>query len=123
MNEYLSDDDFQLDENDNGENMAQLRKYEVQKMDYFYAIVYCKSSQTAARIIEENQDMEFELTNLRLNLYIVPDDLEFPYAPKDVAEDVPANYDFDSSRISRALNHSTVKLSWDQTDPKRAAKL
>jgi hypothetical protein len=27
--EYLSDDDFQLDENDNGENMAQLRKYEV----------------------------------------------------------------------------------------------
>ena len=27
--EYFSDDDFKLDENDDGENMAQLRKYEV----------------------------------------------------------------------------------------------
>jgi uncharacterized protein involved in exopolysaccharide biosynthesis len=36
---------------------------------------------------------------------------------------VPAAYSFDPSKISRALNHSTVKLSWDQTDPKRQAKL
>lgn len=113
LNDYLSDDDFKLDENDDGANMAQLRKYEVQKMDYFYGVVYCDNSRTASRIIEENQDIEFELTNIRLNLYIVPDDLEFPYAPKDKAEELPANYDFDSSRISRALNHSTVKLSWD----------
>ena len=92
-------------------------------MDYFYAVVYCNNRKTAKRIIEENQDLEFELTNIRLNLYVVPDDLEFPYSPKQVAEDLPADYTFDASKISRALNHSTVKLSWDQTDPKRTARL
>ena len=80
--EYIQDDDFELDEHDDGENMAQLRKYEVQKMNYFYAIVYCNSSKTAAKIIEENQDLELELTNIRLNLYCVPDDLKLPYEPK-----------------------------------------
>ena len=121
--EYRSDDEFALDENDDGENMAQLRKYEVQKMDYFYAIVHCNSSKTASKIIEENQDLELELTNIRLGLYIVEDSLEFPYEPTSVATEIPANYHFDASKISRALNHSTVKLSWDQTDPKRTAKL
>ncbi len=111
--EYLSDDDFKLDEHDDGENMAQLRKYEVQKMDYFYAVVYCNSSKTANKIIEENQDLEFELTNIRLNLYIVPEEMELPYKPKQVAKELPSNYEFNPSKISRALNHSTVKLSWD----------
>ena len=103
--------------------MAQLRKYEVRKMDYFYAIVHCNTRKTASKIISENQDLEFELTNIRLQLYIVEDSMEFPYDPKDVATEIPANYSFDQSKISRALNHSTVKLSWDQSDPKRAAKL
>jgi len=111
--EYISDDEFQLDENDNGENMAQLRKYEVLKMDYYYAVVHCNSRNTASNLIEENQDMEFELTNLRLQLYIIPDELEFPFPAKSMADDLPPNYTFDPSKISRALNHSTVKLSWD----------
>lgn len=111
--EYMSDDDFMLNENDDGENMAQLRKYEASKMNYFYAVVYCNSRKTAAKIIAENQDVEFELTNIRLQLYIVDDSLEFPYEPKQVSSSIPDNYTFDSSKISRALNHSSVKLSWD----------
>ena len=73
--EYVSDDDYQLNENDDGENMAQLRKYEVQKMNYYYAIVHCNSRKTASKLIKEVQDMEVELTNLRLQLYIVEDSL------------------------------------------------
>ena len=102
-----------MDEKDDGENMARLRKYEVQKMDYYYAVVHCNKRKTASKIIEENQDLEFELTNIRLNLFIVEDSLEFPYAPKETACELPANYSFDQSKISKALNHSTVKLSWD----------
>ena len=49
----------------------------------------------------------------------VDDELEFPNKPKDIATEVPVNYEFNSSNISRALNHSTVRLSWDQTDKKR----
>lgn len=63
------------------------------------------------------------LTNLRLNLYVVEDSLEFPYKPTDTATLIPGDYSFDFSKVSRALNHSTVRLSWDQTDPKRMSKL
>ena len=117
--EYISDDDFKLNENDDGEDLAQLRKYEVNKMRYYFAIVHCNSVKTATRLIEENQGLEFELTNIKLNMSCVDDDLVFPNQPKDVATEIPANYEFNSSNVSRALNHSTVRLSWDQTDKKR----
>ena len=52
--EYISDDDFKLNENDDGEDLAMLWKYEVNKMKYFFAIVYCNSIKTASRLIEEN---------------------------------------------------------------------
>ena len=117
--EYVEDDDFKLNENDDGENMAQLRKYEVQKMNYYYAVVSCNTRKTASKIIKEFHDFEVELTNIRLQLFIVEDSLEFPYEPKQVANNLPANYSFNSSKISRALNHSTVRLSWDQSDPQR----
>ena len=63
--------------------------------------------------------MELELTNIKLNMSCVADDLTFPQEPKDVATEVPPNYAFNGASISRALNHSTVRLSWDQTDKKR----
>ena len=76
--EYESDGDFKLDENDDGNNLAQLRKYEVNKMKYYYAIVYCSSKKTAKRIYKEYNNYELELTNLRLNLSFVDDSLTFP---------------------------------------------
>ena len=76
--EYKADDEFQLDENDEGKNLAQLRKYEVNKMKYFYGIVYCNSRKTAKRIFKEFNGFEFELTNITLNLSFVDDNLQFP---------------------------------------------
>lgn len=103
--------------------MAALRKYEVNKMKYYYAVVECDRRKTANKIYGEYNGFELELTNLRLTLSLVPDDMEFPQAVKEEASEVPPAYSFEGGRISRALNHSTVKLSWDQTDPKRARRL
>ena len=36
---------------------------------------------------------------------------------------MPFNYQFQAGKISRALNHSTVKLTWDQSDPKKQKRL
>lgn len=121
--EFISDDEYRLDENDDGYNMAQLRKYEVNKMRYYYAVVFCDARKTAKRILDEYSGFEVELTNIRLNLSIVPDELDFPQDLKEEASEIPADYNFDGGKISRALNHSTVKLTWDQTDPKRMQKL
>lgn len=111
--EYMSDEEFQLDENDDGVNMAQLRKYEVNKMKYFYAVVVCDRRKTASKILDEYNGFELELTNLRLTLSIVPDSMIFPQQLKEEASEMPVNYNFNAGKISRALNHSTVRLSWD----------
>jgi hypothetical protein len=103
--------------------MARLRKYEVNKMKYYFAFVTCSKRKVAAKIHDEFNGFELELTNLRLNLSLVPDDLEAPNTPRDTANEIPVGFDFNASKISRALNHSTVRLSWDQSDPKRLSKL
>ena len=82
-------------------------------MKYYYAVVVCNSTQTANAIFKENQGMEFELTNIRLNLSFIDDDLKFPQDPREEAIEIPPNYNFDSTRISRALNHTSVRLTWD----------
>lgn len=118
-----SDQDFQLDEHDDGGDMAQLRKYEVNKMKYYYGIITCNKSKTANRIYEEYQGFEFELTNLRLSLSLVPDEMLFEQKARDECEEIPPNYTFHDSKISRALNHSTIKLTWDAADPRRQARM
>ena len=92
-------------------------------MKYYYAVVVCNSPQTSNAIFKENQGMEFELTNLRLSLSFIDDDLKFPQDPREEAFEIPPNYNFDSTRISRALNHTSVRLTWDQDDPRRKSRL
>ncbi len=67
-----------MDENDDGVNMAQLRKYEVNKMKYYYAVIVCDRRKTASKILDEYNGFELELTNLRLTLSIIPDSMVFP---------------------------------------------
>jgi hypothetical protein len=72
--EFDSDQDrneFMLDQNDDEENLAALRKYEINKMRYFYAIVTCNKRSTAANIYKEYNGFEFELTALKLTLSFV----------------------------------------------------
>jgi flavodoxin len=59
-------------------DQGQLRKYEINKMKYFYAVVHCNTRHTAERLYNEYNDYEFELSNIRLNLSFIADDLKFP---------------------------------------------
>jgi hypothetical protein len=76
--EFEGDDEFRLSENDDGKNLSLLRKYEINKMKYFYAVVYCNSVKTAKRIFKEYNGYELELTNIKLSLSFVADSLVFP---------------------------------------------
>mmetsp|Transcript_15936 Transcript_15936/g.24634 ORF Transcript_15936/g.24634 Transcript_15936/m.24634 type:complete len:119 (+) Transcript_15936:862-1218(+) len=95
-------------------------------MKYYYAIVHCNTPKTALTLYDEYNGFEFENTNIRLNISLVPDGVEFKQERKDVATDIPANFEFDFEKyqkINRAMGHSDVKLTWDQTDKHREAKL
>ena len=115
-------DDAEMDKR--GYNSQQLRKYEFQKMRYYYAVIHCNTKKTAIKLYDEYNNYEFELSNIRLQLSFVADDLVFEQALKEVATEVPSDYQFKAaSSLSKALNHTNVKMTWDQTDPKRQQKM
>lgn len=95
-----------------------LREYELAKMKYYYAIVYCDSEQTASKLYEEMNDFEFEFSNLKLDLRMVPPETKFPHKPKEVVFEIPKNYETKFGSMG-AKNHTNVNLTWEQADPKR----
>ena len=92
-------------------------------MKYYYAVIHCNSKATSEKLYNEYNNFEFELTNIRLNLAFIPDSLTFPQEVKEFATQVPSDYSFKGlDRLNRALNHTKVNLTWDETDPKRIRK-
>ncbi|OMJ21184.1 Pre-rRNA-processing protein esf1 [Smittium culicis] len=100
-------------------DQAALRKYELEKLRYYYAIATCDSVSTAESIYESIDSTEFESSANLFDLRFVPDDTSFEdNEPVDVASKIPENYkpvDF----VTTVLQHSQVKLTWDLDDPKR----
>ncbi|KAH9050421.1 hypothetical protein EDB84DRAFT_1555396 [Lactarius hengduanensis] len=97
-----------------------LRKYQLERLRYYYAIVECDTVQLATHLYSELQGAELERSANVFNLSFVPDDMTFDEECRDQAtsSDESTNYqplDFTTD----ALRHSKVKLTWDQDDPER----
>lgn len=52
------------EEDANAYNQNKLRKYELQKMKYYYAIVHCDNAKTAMNLYDEYNGFEFENSNI-----------------------------------------------------------
>ncbi len=97
----------------------ELRKYEAQKMKYYFAVVYCDSAATGAHLYNEVDGLEFEQSQLKMDLRFIPDEIkEFPHAPKEECTETPEEYECNFF-ANRAIGHTKVKLTWDEDDPKR----
>lgn len=117
IDEALEDDN----ESDNAIDQKKLRKFELKKLKFYYAVATLDSKETAFKIYSQCDGMEIEKTQSFLDLRFVPDSLtEFPYAPKETFTGSKSliNYEPDFNE-NRALQHSKVKLTWDTTDKKR----
>lgn len=112
-------DEADEDNNEDGFNSLNLRKYELKKLKYYYAIVHCDSKETALKIYNECDGMEIERTQSFIDLRFVPDSLTaMPYAPKDTCSSIPHDYN-PKFFFNSALQHSKVELSWDKNNPRR----
>lgn len=108
---------------ESGLDEVKLRKYERERMKYYYAVADCDSVATAEAVYQSCEGLEIERTSNVMDLRFVPDSLvEFPYAAKEVATSVPATYSL-KEFFTRALQHSTVKLTWDETPLDRTQTL
>jgi hypothetical protein len=62
-----------------------LRKYERDRMKYYYAVIELDSIKTADHVYKSCDGQEIEATGLQIDLRYIPDGIEFPFKPKEVA--------------------------------------
>ncbi|EJU01899.1 hypothetical protein DACRYDRAFT_100166 [Dacryopinax primogenitus] len=105
---------------DNGEEYDNdaLRRYQLDRLRYFYAVVTCDTPRTASLIYRELDGTELERTANVIDLSFVPDGMEFATECREEATQSTSSMDtLDFS--TTALRHSKVNLTWDEDDPRR----
>ncbi|ETL84972.1 hypothetical protein L917_15366 [Phytophthora nicotianae] len=101
-----------------GFDREKLRKYELQKLRYYYAIVTCDSVKTASTIFDQCDQLEYETSSNVLDLRYVPDDTTFTNPPKESCDSVPDRYK-PAIFATVALQQTDVKLTWEEDDEQR----
>lgn len=98
-------------------NMTQLRKYQLERLRYYYAIIVCDSVDTAKYIYEQCDGREYEASANFFDLRFVPDEESFDSMQiRDECSSLPETY-VPEEFVTDALKHSNVKLMWDNDDP------
>lgn len=105
---------------DTGEeyDSSKLRKYQLERLRYYYAVVECDSIATAQHIYDNCDGCEYESSANFFDLQFIPDDMEFDEQPHDECDSPPLNYK-PAEFVTDALQNSKVKLTWDADDQKR----
>ncbi|XP_009583902.1 PREDICTED: ESF1 homolog isoform X2 [Fulmarus glacialis] len=118
---------FDLPENtteNDGLYREKLREYQFKRLKYFYAVVECDSPETANKIYEECDGLEFESSCSFIDLRFIPDNVTFDDKPKDVASEVNvAVYKPKYFTSAAAMGTSKVDITWDETDHERVMSL
>uniref|UniRef100_A0A8B9I1U4 ESF1 nucleolar pre-rRNA processing protein homolog n=1 Tax=Anser brachyrhynchus TaxID=132585 RepID=A0A8B9I1U4_9AVES len=100
-----------------------LREHQFKRLKYFYAVVECDSPETANKIYEECDGLEFESSCSFIDLRFIPDNVTFDDKPKDVASEANVSVYKPKYFTSAAMGTSKVDITWDETDHERVMSL
>lgn len=106
---------------DQGEEFdsAKLRRYQLERLRYYYAVITCSSTPVAESIYNAVDGTEYLTTANFFDLRFVPNDLDFSDdKARDECDDIPDGYR-PNEFVTDALQHSKVKLTWDADDRSR----
>lgn len=119
--EENADEENDEDEVQDSKTVEKLRKYQLERLKYFYAVVECDSADTAQVIYNELDGMEYESSSTSLDIRFIPDDMDFDDVKlKEECTAMPKTVEYEApSFINTALQQSKVKLTWDEDDVHR----
>lgn len=101
------------------EDYEAVRKYQVEKSLYYYAVVECDSVDTAVKLYEELDGMEADFCIDSLEIRFIPDYIvDFQFEPISTSTSIPAKYK-QPECFTSALRHSKPTLTWDDTPIER----
>ncbi|MCJ1465929.1 pre-rRNA-processing protein esf1 [Pseudocyphellaria aurata] len=106
---------------DQGEefNSAKLRRYQLERLRYYYAVLTCSSIAVAQAIYDTMDGTEYLTTANFFDLRFIPDEVEFvDENPREECERIPDGYR-PNEFVTDALQHSKVRLTWDADDRSR----
>jgi len=98
---------------------AALRQYQLQRLQYFYAVLTFSSTDTAKVVYDAVDGTEYLTTANFFDLRFIPDGTDFSDdKARDECEKIPDSYK-PNEFVTDALQHSNVKLTWDAEDASR----
>ena len=106
---------------DEGEefNSTQLRRYQLERLRYYYAILTFSSKEAAKHVYDMVDGAEYLSSANFFDLRFVPEDTDFSEdKPRDECDRIPDGYK-PNEFVTDALQHSKVKLTWDADDSAR----
>lgn len=107
------EDNVDADDDEEGEfDQEALRKYQLERLKYYYAVIECDSVETAQAIYNACDGNEYESSANFFDLRYIPDDMEFTDEPRETATVAPDDYKVPEFN-TEALQHTKVKLTWD----------
>ena len=106
--------------NDEDFDSDALRKYQLDRLRYYYAVMVCSSPAVAKTIYDATDGTEFQSSSNFLDLRFVPDEVTFDDEARDECTRVPESYK-PVEFVTNALQSSKVKLTWDM-HPEEASR-